>query len=168
MVTHTRNVCSAFSQPKCTHTPCTHTPWTHTSWTHTRSSGQPFMQQRLGRSWGFGALHKSTSVVVLKVESYIHSPPTYNPCRPETRTHNLSITSPTLTIRPRLPKNSNAVKYYNVTELFTILKYNLFLWRNKSKLNSSSYYSSVPWSFRHHMLIWCSGNIINVSNSYSV
>ncbi len=54
----------------------THTPWTHTSWTHTWSSGQPFMLRRQGSSWGFGALLKDTSVVVLRVERvlYIHSP----------------------------------------------------------------------------------------------
>ncbi len=31
------------------------------------------MLQRLGSSWGFGALLKGTSVVVLKVDMYIHS-----------------------------------------------------------------------------------------------
>ncbi len=36
MVTHTRNSCSAFTHPKCTHTAVN----THTPWTHTRSSGQ--------------------------------------------------------------------------------------------------------------------------------
>ncbi len=49
---------------------------THTPWTHTRSSGQP-MQWRPGSSWGFSALLKGlTSVVVLKVERAldIHSP----------------------------------------------------------------------------------------------
>ncbi len=45
----------------------------------------------------FGALLKSTSVVVLRVERalYIHSP-TYNSCWPETQTRNFWITSPTL------------------------------------------------------------------------
>ncbi len=74
---HTQNLCSAFTHPKCTHTAVnTHT---HTVNTHPEQ------------------LVKGTSVVVLKVERvlYIHSP-TYNSCRPETRTHNLSITSPTL------------------------------------------------------------------------
>ncbi len=75
MVTPTLNSCSAFTHPKCTHTQ----QWTHTHtlWTHTRSSGQPFMLRRSGSSWGFGALLKGlTSVVVLKVERalYIHSP----------------------------------------------------------------------------------------------
>ncbi len=54
--------------------------------THPRSSGQPFisikcataafMLRRPGSSWGFGALLKGTSVVVLRVERalYIHSP----------------------------------------------------------------------------------------------
>ncbi len=74
--------------------PCTHTQqWvvnkhtlTHTPWTHTQSSGQPFMLRRPGSSWGFGALLKGlTSVVVLKVERAldIHSP-------------DLWVTSPTL------------------------------------------------------------------------
>ncbi len=48
---------------------------THTPWTHTRSSGQPVLR-RSGSSWGFGALLKGTSVVVLNVERAldIHSP----------------------------------------------------------------------------------------------
>ncbi len=60
------------SHPKCTHTAVN----THTPWTHTRSSGQPFMLRCPGSSWGFGALFKGTSVVVLRVERalYIHSP----------------------------------------------------------------------------------------------
>ncbi len=51
-----------------------------------------------GISWGFGALLKGTSVMVLRVEKECCTfpPPTYNSCRPETRTRNLSITSPTL------------------------------------------------------------------------
>ncbi len=64
MVTHTWNLCSAFNPSKCTHTVVN----THTLWTHTRSSGQP-MLQRPGSNWGFSALLKGlTSVVVLKVE----------------------------------------------------------------------------------------------------
>ncbi len=72
MVTHTRNLCSALTHPKCTHTAVN----THTPWTHTRSSGQPFMLRRPGSSWGFGALLKGRPVVVLRVERalYIHSP----------------------------------------------------------------------------------------------
>ncbi len=61
---------------------------THPKWTHTRSSGQP-CYMALGSSWGFGALLEDTSVVVLKEERTI-------PARPEIRTHNLWITSPTL------------------------------------------------------------------------
>ncbi len=65
------------THPKCTHTAVnTHT---HTPWTHTRSSGQPFMLRRPGNSWGFGALLKGTSVVVLRVERErcTFTPPTY-------------------------------------------------------------------------------------------
>ncbi len=58
--------------------PSAHTQqWTHTLWTRTRSSGKPLLQ-RPGSNWGFGALLKGTSVMVLKVERvlFIH-----NPCR---------------------------------------------------------------------------------------
>ncbi len=89
---------------------------THTPWTHTRSSGQPFMLRRLGSSWGFGAMLKGTSVVVLRVERvlYIHSLHLqFLPARDS----NLWITSSTLTIRPRLPKELHFTKnnrqFYN-------------------------------------------------------
>ncbi len=85
MVTHTRNLCSAFNPSNVLIHSSEHT---HTPWTHTR---------RPGSSWGFGALLKGTSVVVLRVERErcTFTPPTYNSCWPETRTRNLSITSPT-------------------------------------------------------------------------
>ncbi len=49
------------------------------------------MLQRPGSSWGFCALLKDTSVVVLKEDT----PPPTIPARPEIRTHNLPLTSPT-------------------------------------------------------------------------
>ncbi len=49
------------------------------------------MLQRPGSSWGFGALLKDTSVVVLKEDT----PPPTIPAGPEIRTHNLPFTSPT-------------------------------------------------------------------------
>ncbi len=67
------NLCSAFNPFKCTHTVVnTHTVNTHRGG---RSRGQP-MLRRPGSSWGFGALLKGlTLVVVLKVERklVIHS-----------------------------------------------------------------------------------------------
>ncbi len=52
---------------------CIHTAVnTQTPQTHTRSSGQPFMLRHPGSSWGFGALLKGTSVVVLRVERALH------------------------------------------------------------------------------------------------
>ncbi len=77
---------------------------THTPWTHTRSSGQPFMLRRPGSSWGFGALLKGTSVVVLSVERalYIHSPHLqFLPAR-DSNLQPLDYESDSLTIRPRL------------------------------------------------------------------
>ncbi len=58
------------------------------------------MLQCPGSSWGFGALLKDTSVVVLKEDT----PPTKNPCRtwfsnPQPSTYK----SDSLSIRPRLP-----------------------------------------------------------------
>ncbi len=63
------------------------------------------MLQRPGSSWGFGALLKDTSVVVLKEERalVIHSP-TNNPCRTwDSNPQHLDYESDSLTIRPRLP-----------------------------------------------------------------
>ncbi len=76
---------------------------THPKWTHTRSSGQP-CYKRPGSSWGFSALLKDTSVVVLRVKStlYIHSL-AYNPCRTgDSNPQPLDYKSDFLTIRPRL------------------------------------------------------------------
>ncbi len=86
MLTHTRNLCSAFN-PSKVHTHSSKRTHTHT---HTR--------QRLGSSWGFDALLKVTSVVVLKVEeSAVYSlPPLTIPARHETQTRNLWVMSPTL------------------------------------------------------------------------
>ncbi len=63
------------------------------------------MLQCPGSSWGFGALLKDTSVVVLKEERalVIHSP-TNNPCRTwDSNPQPLDYKSDSLTIRPRLP-----------------------------------------------------------------
>ncbi len=109
MVTHTRNLCSAIN-PSKVHTHSsehTHThTHTHTLWTHTRSSGQPFMLRRPGSSWGFGALLKGTSVVVLRVERalYIHFPHLQSLPARDSNSQPLDYESDSLTIRPRLPQ----------------------------------------------------------------
>ncbi len=68
MVTHTRNMCSAF-KPSKVHT------HTHTHREHRPGAVGSHFMQRPGSSWGFGALLKGTSVVVLREERsmYIHS-----------------------------------------------------------------------------------------------
>ncbi len=55
----------------------------HTPWTHTRSSGQPREQLESHLSRGIEGGERAL---------YSHSS-TYNSCRPETRTHNLCISS---------------------------------------------------------------------------
>ncbi len=64
MVTHTRNLCSAFNPSKV----------------HTHSSEQTFILWHPGSSWGFGALLKYLTSVML-LESWTFTPHTYNPCR---------------------------------------------------------------------------------------
>ncbi len=80
---------------------------THIPWTHTRSSGHWFMLRRPGSSWGFGALLKGTSVVVLRVERvlYIHSPPPHLQflLDRDSNSQPFDYESVSLTIRPRLP-----------------------------------------------------------------
>ncbi len=88
MVTHTLNLCFAY----------THLSAHTQQWTHTRSSGQPFMLRCSGSSWGFGALLKGTSSWYWKWrERCTLTPPN--------RTRNLLIMSLTLTIRPWLPSS---------------------------------------------------------------
>ncbi len=79
MVTHTRNLCSAFNPSKCTHTAVN----THTLWTHTQSSGQPYCCSARGAVGG--------SVPCSRVspqswywgwrERWLFTPPTYNSCQ---------------------------------------------------------------------------------------
>ncbi len=95
-------ICSLhLTHPKCTHTAVnTHT---HTPWTHTRSSGQPFILRRPGSSWGFGALLKGPSVVVLRA-LYIHSLHLQSLPARDSNSQPLDYESDSLTIRPRLPQ----------------------------------------------------------------
>ncbi len=80
MVTHT-NLCSAINPFKVhTHS----SEHTHNMNTHPEQWAAIYVPI----SWGFGALLKGTSVVVLRVERalYIYSPPPTIPAGPETRT----------------------------------------------------------------------------------
>ncbi len=96
------------THPKCIHTAVN----THKPWTHTRSSGQPLMLRHPGSSWGFGALLKGTSVVVLRVERalYIHSPHLqFLPAR-DSNPQPLGYEPDSLTIRPWLPLSEIKLK----------------------------------------------------------
>ncbi len=73
--------------------------------THTRSSGQPFMLWHPGSSWGFGALLKGTSVVVLRVERAPHSLNLQFLQARDSNSQPLGYKSDSLTIRPRLPQH---------------------------------------------------------------
>ncbi len=100
-----------------THPKCTHTQ----QWTHTRSSRQPLMLRRPGSSWGFGALLKGTSVVVLKVERalYIHSPHLqFLPAR-DSNSQPLGYESDSLTIRPQLPQKASYTNSLSLGYTFT-------------------------------------------------
>ncbi len=79
---------------------------THTPWTHTQSSGQPLLQ-RPGSNWGFGALLKGTSVMVLKVERvlFIHNPHLQSLPVRESNQQPSGYKPNSLTARPQLPPN---------------------------------------------------------------
>ncbi len=96
MVTHTRNWCSAFNPSKCTHTAVS-SEQTHTHRKHIQSSGHVCCGAR-------GAVGGSVSCSRVSPQSWywrwrerwIFTPPPTIPARPETRTHDLCVTSPTL------------------------------------------------------------------------
>ncbi len=83
--------------------------WTHTHTVNTHPEQWAaifFMLRRPGSSWGFGALLKGTSVVVLKVERalYIHSPHLQSLPARDSNSQPLDYKSDSLIIRPRLPR----------------------------------------------------------------
>ncbi len=100
MVTHTQNFCSAYNPSKVhTHTQ----QWTHTHREHTPGAvGSHLCCGAQGSSWG--ALLKSTSVVVLRVERalYIHSPHLQFLQARDSNSQPLGYESDSLTIRPWL------------------------------------------------------------------
>ncbi len=115
MVIHTRNLCSAFNPSKCT---------------YTRSSGQPMVPgEQLGVRCLAQGSHLSRGIEGGESAGYSLPPPTIA-AGPETRTHDLRVTSPTLypslwsvflclcyvhqenCIYLIINKNSNVVKYY--------------------------------------------------------
>ncbi len=99
MVTHTQNLCSAFTHPSA------HTQqWTHTHTVNTPGTvGSHFMHraQGAGRSWGFGALLKGTSSWYWRWrERCTFTPPIDYPCRTETRIRNFRLWVRLSNIRP--------------------------------------------------------------------
>ncbi len=106
MVTYTRNLCCAVNSSKVHTHSIEHT---HTVNTHPQQWAAFFLLQRPGSSWGFGALLKGTSVVVLRVERErcTFTPPTYNSCWTwDSNSQPLGYESDSLTIKPQLPHNS--------------------------------------------------------------
>ncbi len=94
MVTHTWNSCSDLSHPKCTHSSeHTHTLNTHPEQWAAIYAAAPGEQLRV-RCFAQGHLSRG---IEGGRESTVHSLPLPTiPAGPETRTHNLWITSPTL------------------------------------------------------------------------
>ncbi len=94
MVTHTRNLCSAFN-PSTVHTHSSE--HTNTMNTHPEQWAAIYVAAPGEQFGGLGAFLKGTSVVKLRVERECctFTPPAYNSCRSEIRTRNLSITNPT-------------------------------------------------------------------------
>ncbi len=98
--------------------PSAHTQqWEVNKHTHTRCSGQSMLRCP-GSSWGFGALLKGlTSVVVLRVERalYIHSPHLQSLPARDSNPQPSGYKSDSLTIRPQLPpKYCSKIKKYKL------------------------------------------------------
>ncbi len=92
-VTHTRNLCSAFNPSKCTHTAVnTHTVNTHPEqWAaNAAAPGEQLGVQCLAQE-----SHLSRGIKGGESAGYSLLPPTI-PAGPESRTRDLSVTSPTL------------------------------------------------------------------------
>ncbi len=116
-----RNCALHLTHPRCTHTAVS-SEQTHTQqWTHTRSSGHTSTLRRPGSSWGFGALLKGlTSVVVLRVERALDI--AIKPCRPwDSNLRPLVYKSDSLSIRTRL-----APLYYKGTRFQFFTKFLFF------------------------------------------
>ncbi len=89
----------------------THTVNSHTHREHTPGAVEPFMLWRPESSWGFGALLKGTSVVVLRVEKalYIHSPHLQFLPAWDSNSQPFDYESDSLNISPRFPQQDNAL-----------------------------------------------------------
>ncbi len=116
---------------------------THTPWTHTRSSGQPFMLRCPGSSWGFGALLKGTSVVVLRVKRalVIHSPHLQSLPARDSNPQPLDYESDSLTIRPWLPTSHVKIVFnkYTVIHVCTHFYYKWLKSEHKIRSNCGTF-----------------------------
>ncbi len=88
MVTHTRNLCSAFNPSKCIHTVVNIHP---EQW----AANAAAPREQLGVRYLAQGSHLSRGIQGEESAGYSLPPPTI-PARPETRTHDLRVTSPTL------------------------------------------------------------------------
>ncbi len=105
------------------------------------------MLQRPGSSWGFGALLKDTSVVVLKEDT----PPTNNPCRTwDSNPQPSGYKSDSLSIRPRLPPWINL----NQSESIWIKWFAIRALKFRSKSNDSQYTIRLEQFVNHFATQW--------------
>ncbi len=109
MVTHTRNCALHLTHPSA------HTQqWTHTHCEHTPRVVGSHIAAAPGEQLGVRCLaqgsHLSRGIEGGESAGYSLPPPTI-PARPETRTRDLRVASPTLSIRPRLPKDGSKMSW---------------------------------------------------------
>ncbi len=116
------------------------------------------MLQRLGCSWGFGALP--------------FTPPTYNSCWPETRTHSLWVASPTppphFTAVSTMHINIFIARILQMQDhlLWFRLGVNFKMSTNQRAINSclikltDAKSSQVPWSFNAYEILSVSTRVL--------
>ncbi len=108
------------------------------------------MLQRPGSSWGFGALLKDTSVMVLKE----YTPPPTIPAGPEIQTHNLPLTSPT-----RYPLG------HDCPRLIQTIHTSIALWLNQLFFKSNCCFISVTGTLRALFSLSSFKDISNISTN---
>ncbi len=120
MVTHTQNLCSAFTHAKCTHTAVN----IRTPWTHTRSSGQRFFAAVAGEQLGVWCLaqgHPSRGIEGGESVVYMHSPNLQFLPVWDSNLQPFDYESDSLTIRPRLVPTCDYTSHKKVEQSFSVI-----------------------------------------------
>ncbi len=139
LVTHTRNLCSAFNPSKCTHTAVNTHPeqWAANVAGARGAVGGSVPCSRVSpQSWYYGWR-----------ERWLFTPPTDNPCQTwDSNLQPLGYKSDSLTIRPRLPKGAFFARFLykpihnlNTSFIFHAAMYTLLSFENDDRIKMQNW-----------------------------